>query len=82
MLTQQKLEFLNKGAALPVKKVLDSAIANAENNNDLDKKDLIIKEARVDEGFTMKRGKPVSKGRYHRIFRRNSHIVIGLGQKS
>lgn len=74
----EKLQFVNKAGALHVKKVLDSALANAKNNFDRETKEMIIKEARVDEAFTLKRGKPVSKGRYHRIFKRNSHIIIGL----
>ncbi len=75
----QKLPYINKKAAGIVKKVLDSAIANAKNNHDVvDLESMVISEARVDEGFTLKRGRPVSKGRYHRIFKRNSHITIGL----
>lgn len=74
----QMLVFSNKKAAGLVKKVLDTAIANAVNNFDLDKAKLIIKEARVDGGFLFKRGKAASKGRFNRILRRNSHIVIGL----
>jgi large subunit ribosomal protein L22 len=74
----QMLVFSNKKAAGLVKKVLDTAIANATNNFDLDKAKLIIKEARVDAGFLFKRGKAASKGRFNRILRRNSHIVIGL----
>lgn len=75
-----KLAFLNKGAAIHVKKVIDSAISNAKHNNDANDTGLIVKEIRVDEGFTMKRGKAVSKGRYHKILRRNSHIIVGLGE--
>lgn len=74
----QMLVFLNKKGAGLVKKVLDTAIANAVHNFDLDKSKLIIKEARVDGGFIFKRVKPASKGRAHRIIRRNSHIIIGL----
>lgn len=74
----QMLVFLNKKGAGLVKKVLDTAIANAVHNFELDKKRLVIKEARVDGGFMMKRGKAASKGRSNRILRRNSHIVIGL----
>ncbi|MBD3363175.1 50S ribosomal protein L22 [Candidatus Dojkabacteria bacterium] len=78
----EKLKFVNKKAALHVRKVIDSAVANAINNFDKDAKNLFIKEARVDEGYTLKRGRAVSKGRYHRILKRNSHIVIGLTEKS
>ncbi len=73
------LTYLNKKAALPVRKCLESAIANAENNNDMKKSELYILEARVDEAPTFKRGRAVSRGRYHRILKRNCHIVIKVG---
>ncbi|MCA9385814.1 50S ribosomal protein L22 [Candidatus Dojkabacteria bacterium] len=76
-----KLALLNKKAADLIKKVVDSAVANAVNNSDMELSKLYIEEARVDEGFTMKRGKPVSKGRYHQILRRNSHLIIGLAER-
>jgi large subunit ribosomal protein L22 len=74
----EMLQFVNKRAALPMRKTIESAIANAENNDNLDKKELIIAEARVDEAPMFKRGRAVSKGRYHQILKRNSHIIIGL----
>lgn len=77
----EKLALMNNKGAGEVKRVFDSAIANATNNFDLTESDLIVKEARVDEGFTFKRGRPVSKGRYHRIEKKSSHIVIGVGTK-
>lgn len=73
------LKYLNKSAALPVRKCLESAIANAENNNDMKKSDLYVIEARVDEAPTFKRGRAVSRGRYHRILKRNCHIIIKVG---
>lgn len=76
----QKLKFLNKKAALHIRKVVESAIANAKHNNDMETENLVIKEARVDEAYTLKRGRAVSKGRYHKILKRNSHIVIGIGK--
>ncbi len=76
----EKLAFVNKTAAKAVNKVLKSAMANAKHNANIDPKKLIISEVFVDEAFTLKRGKAVSKGRYHRIFRRNSHITIGLSE--
>lgn len=76
----QMLIFLNKKGAGLVKKVLDTAIANAIHNFDLDKNKLYIKEARVDGGMLIKRVKPASKGRSNRILRRNSNIVIGLAE--
>lgn len=74
----QKLFSLNKYAAKAVLKTLNSAIANAKNNFGLEESKLFIKESRVDEGAKYKRGNAVSKGRYHRIIKRNSHIIIGL----
>ncbi|KKQ35906.1 MAG: 50S ribosomal protein L22 [candidate division WS6 bacterium GW2011_GWA2_37_6] len=74
----EMLNFVNKSAALPVRKTIESAIANAEFNHDMDKAKLVITEARVDEAPTFKRGRAVSKGRYHQILKRNCHIIIGV----
>lgn len=68
-----------KGAAQHVRKVLQSAIANAENNHDLDADDLRVTAAMVDEGPTMKRFQPRAMGRAYRIRKRTSHITIILG---
>lgn len=76
----EMLKFVNKAAALPVRKALESAIANAEFNHDMDKKQLVVVEARVDEAPTFKRGRAVSKGRYHQILKRNCHIIIGVAE--
>ena len=70
------LEFSNKKAAHIVKKVLDSAIANAENNEGADIDELKVSEIFVNEGLTMKRIKPRAKGRADRIFKRTSHITV------
>lgn len=75
------LRYTNKAAAVPVRKTLESAIANAENNFDMNKANLIIVEARVDEAPTYKRGIAVSRGRYHQILKRNCHIVIGVSEE-
>ncbi|RVU29812.1 MULTISPECIES: 50S ribosomal protein L22 [Neptunomonas] len=64
-----------KGAAI-VKKVLESAIANAEHNNGADIDELRVSAIFVDEGMTMKRIKPRAKGRADRILKRNSHITV------
>lgn len=72
------LKFTNKAASLDVYKVVKSAMANATFNKEMDKKELIIVDAFVNEAPTYKRGKAVARGRYHRIFRRNSHIIIGV----
>lgn len=76
------LQFVNKAAALPVKKTIESAISNATNNFELNKKELKIVEARVDEAPTYKRGRAASKGRYHQILKRNSHITIAVSDGS
>lgn len=76
--TSELLKFTTKRAAQIIKKVLDSAVANAVNNFGLAKKDLVIVEAYVNEAPTFKRGRAVSRGRYHQILKRNAHIVIGV----
>lgn len=68
--------FAKAKAALPIRKVLESAIANAEENFDMDVDALFVKEARVDEGPSLKRMSPRSRGRADIIRRRTSHITI------
>jgi len=70
------LEFSNKKAAHLVKKVLDSAIANAENNEGADVDELKVSSIYVDEGMTMKRLRPRAKGRADRILKRSCHITV------
>ena len=70
------LTFSNKKAAALVKKVLESAIANAEHNEGADIDELKVARVFVDEGPTMKRIKPRAKGRADRIFKRTSHITV------
>ena len=69
-----------KGAAL-VKKVLDSAIANAENNEGADIDELKVSMVMVDEGPTMKRIRARAKGRAARILKRTSHITVAVSDK-
>ena len=76
------LEFATIVSAEPVKKVLLSAAANAEHNYGMDRGDLIVAEAYVDQGPTLKRMNPVSKGRAHAILKRTSHITVVLDVKS
>lgn len=68
-----------KGAAL-MKKVVNSAIANAEHNEGADVDDLVISSVFVDEGMTMKRIKPRAKGRADRIFKRSCHITVKVAE--
>jgi len=70
------LEFSPKKAAHLVKKVLNSAIANAENNEGADVDELKVSSIFVDEGITMKRLRPRAKGRADRIFKRTCHITV------
>ncbi len=70
------LKFAEVAAAVPVEKVLRSAVANAENNNNLRANNLYIAEAYVDEGPTLKRIRPRAKGSASRINKRTSHITI------
>jgi len=72
------LKSTPKKAAKLTEKVLNSAIANAENNHDMFVDDLIVKRAFVDEGPTMKRWKPRAQGQASPINKRTSHITIVL----
>jgi ribosomal protein S19/ribosomal protein L22 len=73
---QRILQFADKGAAEPLLKVLNSAIANAENNDDLDPDELSSTKAFADEGPTLKRYQPRALGRAYRIRKRTSHITV------
>jgi large subunit ribosomal protein L22 len=70
------LQFAPQAASGPVAKVLASAMANAENNLDLDPDTLWVAAAYVDEGPTLKRFRPRAQGRTYRIRKRTSHITI------
>lgn len=70
------LTFSRKRIAGDVKKALESAIANAENNHDLDVDSLIVAEAHVGKGLVMKRWKPRARGRVGRIQKPFSHLTI------
>jgi len=70
------LKFVPKKAAPMVSKTLASAVANAENNNGLSAADLVVKEATVGEGTTMKRIRPRARGSASAIRKRTSHIRI------
>jgi large subunit ribosomal protein L22 len=70
------LDFTNRRAAPTIRKVLDSAVANAEHNFALDADELIVSEAYADEGPTLKRWRPRARGRATRINKRTSHITI------
>ncbi len=73
---QSLLKFAPQAASEPIGKVLDSAIANATNNLNLDPSTLVIAQAYIDEGPTMKRFRPRAQGRAYRIRKRTSHITV------
>jgi large subunit ribosomal protein L22 len=75
-----QLRFLNKKGAEPVAKLLKSAIASAENDYELDKNNLFVKEIRIDEGGMLKRWTPKAHGSATPIRRRLSHIILILGE--
>ncbi len=70
------LEFCERDAATTVGKLLDSAIANAQNNHDQNPEELFVSACFADEGRTAKRFKPRARGRAGKIFKRYSHITI------
>ena len=70
------LRFDVHAASEPIGKVLASAIANAEHNKSLNRRDLFISQAYVDEGPTLKRFRPRAQGRAYRIRKRTSHITV------
>ena len=75
------LDNYNNKAARLIKKVLDSAIANAINNNKMDEKKLMVSEARVDMGQTMKRVMFDSRGHVGRKDKRTSHIIVAVKER-
>jgi large subunit ribosomal protein L22 len=75
------LAYSPKKAATLVKKVLESAIANAEHNEGADIDELKVAKVFVDEGPTMKRIKPRAKGRADRILKRTSHITVVVAER-
>jgi large subunit ribosomal protein L22 len=74
------LQFSRKRIAVDVKKCLESAIANAENNHDLDVDDLIVVQAHVGKAMVMKRWSPRGRGRSGKILKPFSHLTIVVRQ--
>ena len=74
------LEFSRKRIAMQVRKVLQSAIANAENNHDLDVDSLIVAEAHVGKALVMKRFSPRARGRVGRILKPFSNLTVVVRQ--
>ena len=75
------LAFSNKKGAEIIKKVLESAIANAEHNEGADVDELKVKTIFVDEGVSLKRIQPRAKGRADRITKRTCHITVKVADK-
>ena len=75
------LQFSGKKGAAIIRKVLESAIANAEHNDGADVDELKVSTVFVDEGLTMKRIKPRAKGRADRICKRTCHITVKVAEK-
>jgi large subunit ribosomal protein L22 len=73
-----RLSFMPKAAARPVRKLVESAVANARENHKLDSEGLFIKSARVDQGPSMKRWKPRAMGAANVIQKRTSHVTVVL----
>ncbi len=68
----------SKKAKSPLRDLLDSALANAKNNFNIESDTLFVKEIRVDQGYVLKRHQPVSRGSAHPIKKRTSHVSIML----
>ena len=75
------LKFTPRGASPVIEKVLNSAIANAENNFDLDAENLVVTEAYVNEGPTLKRFRPRAKGSASPINKRTCHVTVVVAEK-
>lgn len=76
------LRFMPQKASGIVEKILKSAVANADHNNDLDVDSLIVKNIIVDSGPTLKRFRPRARGRGSRILKRTSHITVIVADKA
>ena len=77
----EMLQFSGKKGADIIKKVLESAIANAEHNDGADIDELKVSTVFVDEGMTMKRIRPRAKGRADRILKRSCHITVKVAEQ-
>ena len=75
------LQHTPKAACEPLEKLLKSAIANAENNHNMDKNNLYVAECFVAPGPVLKRMRPRAQGRAFRVLKRTSHITIALKER-
>ena len=79
---REELQFCDLGAATVISKVLESAVSNAENNENLSADELYVAECWADEGPTLKRWRPRARGRATRINKRTCHITVVVAQLS
>ena len=75
------LKFTPKRGADVLEKVVKSALANAENNFDMDRENLYVSEAYANQGPTLKRWRPRSQGRAYKILKRSSHVGVVLKER-
>jgi large subunit ribosomal protein L22 len=75
------LKFTPKRGADVLEKVVKSALANAENNFDMDRENLYISEAYANQGPTLKRWRPRSQGRAYKILKRSSHVGVVVKER-
>ncbi|WP_054861121.1 50S ribosomal protein L22 [Gracilibacillus sp. JCM 18860] len=75
------LKHTQRGASPVVEKLINSAVANAEHNYEMNPEDLYVSEAFVNEGVTLKRFRPRAQGRATQINKRTSHITVVLSEK-
>jgi large subunit ribosomal protein L22 len=78
----QKLKFMPQKAANILEKVIRSAVANADQNADIDIDLLVIRNITADQGPTLKRWKARARGRGSRVLKRTSHITVILAEKN
>lgn len=78
---EAQLAYLQKGAVLPIRKLLHSAVANAEHNARMDRANLFVRQVLVNQGTTLKRSQPRAFGRATPIRKRTSHITIVLDER-
>ncbi|MDD9817614.1 MAG: 50S ribosomal protein L22 [Gammaproteobacteria bacterium] len=76
----QQLSFRRQKAAGILKKVIESAVANAEHNDSADVDLLRIQEIRVDQGSVLKRIRPRARGRAYRILKKTSHVMVTVAE--
>jgi len=76
------LSFSNKKAAILIRRVLTSAVSNAEHNDGMDIDELYVSTVYINEGSTVKRFRARAKGRGNRILKRTSHLIVKVAEKS